>query len=105
MKYDCGTEVMIGDEIMVAHGTDKESLAIVVAIGRYLVSDGIDKQFYSWARNEEIIEENTVVIEWLQANPSEDDNPNYSPVGDYMVLECIYCEKFIRRGKNELKKN
>jgi len=52
MKYECGTDVMLGDEIMVEYGPGQESLARVVAIGSDLVIDGIDPGFYSWAKSE-----------------------------------------------------
>jgi hypothetical protein len=32
MKYQCGTDVMLGDEIMVQYGPNQESFARVVAI-------------------------------------------------------------------------
>ena len=43
MKYKCGTDVRLGDEIMVQYGSDRESLARVVAIGTDLVIDEIDQ--------------------------------------------------------------
>jgi len=98
MKYECGTEVMLGDEIMVEYGPENESLARVVAIGLDLVINEIDQSFYSWAKNESIINKDTVVIEWVGANPLSHNDPNYAPVGNYMTLSSLCCEKFLRRG-------
>jgi hypothetical protein len=99
MKYECGTNVMLGDEIMVQYGPDQESLARVVAIGTDSVIDEIDQGFYSWAKSESIIDKNTVTIEWVGANPLSHNDPNYAPVGNYMTLQSICYERFIRRGK------
>ena len=101
MKYECGTEVNLGDEIMSGYGPGQESLARVVAIGTDLVIDGIDQDFYSWAKNEGIIDKETVVIEWLETNPLEHNDPNFSNVGNYMTLQSICCERFIRRGSHK----
>ena len=99
MKYECGTDVMLGDEIMVQYGPGQESLARIVAIGTDLVIDEIDQGFYSWAKSESIIDENTVTVEWVDANPLVHNDPNYAPVGNYMTLQSICCERFVRRGK------
>lgn len=101
MKYGCGTEVMLGDEIMAVYGPDQESLARVVAIGTDLVIDGIDEGLYYWAKDDGILEKETVVIEWLETNPLEHKDPKYAPVGNYMFLQSICCEEFIRRGREK----
>lgn len=100
MKYECGTEVKLGDVIMSGYGPGQEALARVVAIGLDLAIDEIDQDFYSWAKSEGIIKKDTVVIEWLETNPFEHDNPKYVPVGNYMTLQCICCETFIRRASD-----
>lgn len=89
---------MIGDEIMVQYGPGQEALARVVAIGLDLVIDKIDQAFYSWAKSEAIINKDTVVVEWVDTNPLSHNNPNYAPIGNYMTLQSICCETFIRRG-------
>jgi hypothetical protein len=99
MKYECGTIVMLGDEIMVQYGPGQESLARVVAIGTDSVIDEIDQGFYSWAKSESIIDKNTVTIEWVDVNPLSHNDPNYAPVGNYMTLQSICSERFIRRVK------
>jgi hypothetical protein len=98
MKYECGTEVMLGDEIMVGYGPNQDALARVVAIGIELAIVGIDKEFYSWAKSEGIIDQESVIIEWLEGNPLEHNDPKYAPVSNYMTLQSICCERFIRRG-------
>jgi hypothetical protein len=98
MKYNCGAEVMLGDEILVQHGSGQESLARVVAIGQDLVVDDIDDSYYTWAKKEGLIDQGTVVVDWVQTNPLSHDEPNFAPVGDYMILESLCCEKFIKRS-------
>jgi hypothetical protein len=99
MKYHCGTEVMLNDEIMVSHGPQTESLAWVVAIGMDQASQGIDQDFYMWAKAKRIIDKDTVVVEWIGANPLAHDDPKYAPVGNYMILQGLDCETFVRRGQ------
>jgi len=89
---------MLGDEIMVGCGPNLDSLARVVAVGTDLVIDEIDMGFCSWAKSEGIINKESVVIEWLESNPLEHNDPKYAPVGNYMTLQAICCERFIRRG-------
>jgi hypothetical protein len=102
MKYECGTDVMLGDEIMVQYSPNQKALARVVAIGLDLVIDEIDPAFYSWAKSEGIIDKDTVVVEWVGANPLSHNDPNYAPVGNYLTLHSICCEKFIRRGNKQV---
>jgi len=97
MKYKCGTDVNLGDIIMVEYGPHRESLACVVAIGLDLVIDKIDQAYYSWAKRERIITKDTVVVEWIDTNPLSHNDPNHAPVGNYMVLQSICCETFVRR--------
>jgi hypothetical protein len=101
MKYSCGTEVMLGDEIMASYGPEQESLARVIAIGLDLAVENIDRKFYDWAKEEGIISDESVIIEWKDENPMAHNDPNYSPVGNYMTLSSLCCETFIRRGSDE----
>ena len=89
---------MLGDEIMVGYGPNQESLARVVAIGTDLVTDNIDHAFYSWAKNEADFNENTVIVEWIGVNPLSHNDPKFAPVCNYMTLDGVCCETFIRRG-------
>jgi hypothetical protein len=101
MKYSCGTEVMLGDEIMASYGPEQESLARVVAIGLDLAEQNIDRKFYDWAKAEGIISNESVIIEWRDENPLAHNDPDYSPVGNYMTLSSLCCETFIRRSGDE----
>jgi hypothetical protein len=98
MKYRCGTEVLIGDEIEVAYGPNQEALARVMAIGLTLASDEIDKSFYCWAKGEGVLSARSVVIEWIRENPLAHDDPQYASVANYMTLSSLCEERFIRRA-------
>jgi hypothetical protein len=102
MKYSCGTEVILGDEIMVSSGPEQESLSRVVAIGVDLATEDIDRKFYDWAKEEGIITDKSIVIEWIDENPLAHNDPNYAPVGNYMTLSSLCCETFIRRSGDEI---
>ena len=99
MKYPCGTEVMLDDEIMVEHGPGQKSLARVVAIGVSRATPDIDRSFYDWAKDKDIINGTSVVVEWLGTNPLAHNDPNFAPVGKYMTLSSVSSETFLRRGK------
>ena len=90
---------MLGDEILVQYGPGEESLARVVAIGLNQAAENIDQSFYKWAKSEGIIEEGSVVVEWLQTNPLAHTDPKLAPVGPYMTLSSVCCETFVRRGE------
>jgi len=98
MNYRCGTEVLLGDELMVEHGPGQKALARVVAIGLDQVVKSMDGRFYEWARKERLIEPTSVVVEWLDTNPLESSDPKCAPVGPYMTLSSLRSEEFVRRG-------
>jgi len=98
MKYVCGTEVMLGDEVLVERGPKQKSFARVVAIGLDRASTSVDAGFYEWALKEKIIKATSVVVEWVSENPFEHQNPHQAPVGSYMTLSSLCSEQFVRRG-------
>lgn len=79
MKYSCGTEVMLGDEIMASYGPEQVSLARVVAIGLDLAVESIDRKLHDWAKEEGIISAESVVIEWRDENPMAHNDPIIRP--------------------------
>ena len=97
MKYNCGTEVMLGDEIMVAYGPGQKAPARVVAIGRELATPDIERSFYTWAINDGIIADTTVVVEWI-GRPHSPEKPQRAK-GNYFMLQSLCCEDFMKRGQ------
>jgi hypothetical protein len=58
----------------------------------------IDRRFYDCAKKQGIIEETSIVVEWLGNNPLEPNDPKYAPVGPYTALTSLSSEDFVRRG-------
>jgi hypothetical protein len=44
----------------------------------------IDRQFVEWVERDRVLEESSLVVEWLGANPFAHEDPRYAPVGNYM---------------------
>ena len=83
MKYNDGTEVQLGDVILVPvpEGTAK---ARIVMLGDTYDHLPIDEQFLSWVITDKVLKKSSVVVEWLNDNAFAHDDPQYAPVGNYM---------------------
>ena len=83
MKYHDGTTVLLGDvvSVPVPGGSAK---ARVVMLGDTYAHLDIEKQFVSWVKEEKVLQESSVVVEWLGDNPFSHDDPRRAPVGHYM---------------------
>ncbi|RLW61691.1 MAG: hypothetical protein B6D75_01290 [gamma proteobacterium symbiont of Stewartia floridana] len=83
MKYTDGKEVQLGDliEIDMPEGLE---LARVVMLGENYEYLELEQSFKEWVLKEQILETNSIVIEWIGKNPLEHNNPEYAPVGNYM---------------------
>ena len=83
MKYNDGTEVQLGDVVLVPipEGTAK---ARIVMLGDTYEHLPIDTQFVSWVKTDKVLKESSAVVEWLNDNPFAHDEPQYAPVGNYM---------------------
>jgi hypothetical protein len=44
----------------------------------------IDSQFVAWVEKDHVLNESSVVVEWLDTNPFAHNDPQYAPVGNYM---------------------
>lgn len=94
MKYNCGTEVMLGDILLTSHGENLESETRVVGIGTQSFSPSIDSQFIQWAIGDNLIKDNTVIIEWVGENPYAHNDLKFAPVGNQVFLDDVSHEKF-----------
>ncbi|MCG8095129.1 MAG: hypothetical protein JAZ17_16175 [Candidatus Thiodiazotropha endolucinida] len=83
MKYTDGKEVQLGDLIEIDMPECLE-LARVVMLGENYEHLELDQSFKEWVLKEQILETNSIVIEWVGKNPLEHNNPEYAPVGNYM---------------------
>ncbi len=83
MNYTDGKEVQLGDliEIDMPEGLE---LARVVMLGENYQHLELEQSFKEWVLKEQILETNSIVIEWVGKNPLEHNNPEYAPVGNYM---------------------
>lgn len=83
MNYTDGKEVQLGDlvEIDMPKGLE---LARVVMLGENYQHLELEQSFKEWVLKEQILETNSIVIEWVGKNPLEHNNPEYAPVGNYM---------------------
>jgi len=89
MKYSDGSPVKLGDivTILLANGGAK---ARVVMLGDTREHLRIDEGFIEWVESENLLNPSQIVVEWIHGNPLAHDNPQYSPVGNYMFtgLDC-----------------
>ena len=83
MKYHDGRPIALGDvvRVPVPGGTAR---ARVVMLGETYAHLDIDPQFVSWVRQDRVLEQASVVVEWLGANPFAHQDPRYAPVGNYL---------------------
>jgi hypothetical protein len=83
VKYHDGTAVLLGDvvNVPVPGGTAKGR---VVMLGDTYAHALIDIDFLAWVKAERVLDESSVVIEWVGGNPFAHDDPRYAPVGNYM---------------------
>ncbi|MCG7948711.1 MAG: hypothetical protein JAZ17_01895 [Candidatus Thiodiazotropha endolucinida] len=83
MNYTDGKEVQLGDLIEIDMPKGLE-LARVVMLGENYQHLELEQSFKEWVLKEQILETNSIVIEWVGKNPLEHNNPEYAPVGNYM---------------------
>jgi hypothetical protein len=85
MLYHDGTTIALGDivSVPVPEGTAQ---ARVVMLGDTYKHLDIDSQFLKWVKTDRVLEPSSIVIEWLENNPFEHNDPQYAPVGNYMFM-------------------
>ncbi len=83
MRYADGSLVSLGDIVSVPVPTGRAKARVVMLGETYEHSD-IDKKFLKWVKSEEILEETSIVIEWVETNPLQHNDARYAPVGNYM---------------------
>ena len=90
MDYDDGTTVALGDIVQVSM-PDGPSTVRVVMLGDTKEHLAIDEGFRSWALEENLLRDDTVVVEWVGENPLAHDDAALAPVGNYMFTTLIGC--------------
>ena len=83
MIYHDGSTIGLGDivNVPVPGGTAK---ARVVMLGDTYQHLDIDPPFLAWVKRDRVLEQSSVVIEWLGNNPFAHEDSRYAPVGNYM---------------------
>jgi hypothetical protein len=84
MKYHDGSEMLLGDIVRTPIGKEVTTRGRVVMVGDTLDHLDIDQQFLSWVKTSQKLGRNNVVIEFMDKNPFEHEDPKFAPVGDYM---------------------
>jgi len=86
MKYHDGSPISLGDVVivLVGPGPNQFKKARVVMLGDTYEHLDIDEGFLSWVKQDQVLEESSVIVEWLGPNPFEQSDPRYAPVGNYM---------------------
>jgi hypothetical protein len=83
MRYHDGSSVTLGDIVSVPVPEGSANGRVVMLGDTYEHLD-IDQGFLKWVLAERVLASSSVVIEWIEENPFEHDDPQYAPVGNYM---------------------
>jgi hypothetical protein len=86
MRYHDGSELRLGDIVRTPIGKDVTTRGRVVMVGDTLDHLEIDPQFVSWVKTAEKLGIDQVVVEFMDKNPFEHEDPKFAPVGDYMFI-------------------
>ena len=84
MQYHDRSPIALGDIVFVLVGPDKNEKARVVMLGDNYEHLDIDERFVTWVKEARNLDETSVVVEWLCANPFAHNDARYAPVGNYM---------------------
>lgn len=83
MVYHDGSTISLGDIVRVLVPDGAES-ARVVMLGETYEHLEIDQQFLAWVESDKVLDQCSVVVEWLDRNPFAHQDSKYAPVGNYM---------------------
>jgi hypothetical protein len=83
MKYHDGSIVSLGDLVDVPVPTGAAKARVVMLGDTYEHLD-IDAEFLAWVKRDKVLKTESIVVEWIGANPFAHDDPKYAPVGNYM---------------------
>ncbi|WP_185234334.1 hypothetical protein [Teredinibacter franksiae] len=98
MEYRDEQEIALGDivELDMPNG---RSQGRVVMLGENYEYLELESTFETWVKSENILDADSVVIEWINENPLEHDDPQYAPVGNYIFTGISEDLKLVRRRK------
>jgi hypothetical protein len=87
MQYTDGSLVKLGDTVTIRLA-DGDAKARVIMLGDTREHLGMDDDFI-----EKLLDSSQVVVEWIGRNPFAHDDPQYAPVGNYMITGLDCCIK------------
>jgi hypothetical protein len=83
VQYLDGSHVALGDVVDVPIPSGSQH-ARVVMLGDSYAHLPLDPSFLEWVVRDRVLRADSVVVEWLGANPFAHDDPSFAPVGNYM---------------------
>ena len=83
MRYSDGNEIKLGDVVSLDI-PDSYRTARVVMLGDSREHLELEQSFLEWVSKEPILDEKSIVVEWIGQNPFDHNDPHYAPVGNYM---------------------
>jgi hypothetical protein len=83
VRYTDGTTVNLGDVVNVPVPTGSAK-ARVVMLGATYEHLELEPGFLAWVKEEKVLGQDSVVVEWMGSNPLAHDDPRFAPVGNYM---------------------
>ena len=97
MEYSDDRKILLGDivEISMPEGTE---IARVVMLGESYERLELEETFISWVIKDQILEKDSIVVEWINNNPLAHNNPEFAPVGNYMFTGISLDIKLIQRA-------
>ena len=83
MRYTDGKEIVLGDVVAVPTPSGAQH-ARVVMLGESYEHLPLEASFAEWVTAQRILRADSVVVEWLGANPFAHNDPAFAAVGNYM---------------------
>ena len=84
MQYINERMVCLGDIVSVPVGPSRTARARVVMLGESGAHLEIEEEFLVWVIAEKLLDQRSIVVEWIDGNPFAHNDPRYAPVGNYM---------------------
>ena len=83
MRYQCGSEVSLGDivSVPVPQGYATARVVMLGDTGEHLE---IDPDFIRWVLAEGILANKSIFVEWIGVNPFAHSDPGHASAGSYM---------------------
>lgn len=97
MEYIDGRKILLGDliEISMPEGIE---MGRVVMLGENYERLELEGSFISWVIKDQILDKDSIVVEWVNNNPLAHDNPEFAPVGNYMFTGISHDLKLEQRA-------